>query len=103
MAPCSYIGLALGAALGGRIRFGSLEFADANGPTPASSLLPGQALHFEDLDFIAVHLRQLCLNERDTAPPHTPTLDHGPAHAGAAVVDPNALACRINTYHGTNP
>ena len=27
MAPCTYIGLALGAALGGYIRFGSLEFA----------------------------------------------------------------------------
>jgi hypothetical protein len=28
MAPCTYIGLALGAAPGGRIRFESLEFAD---------------------------------------------------------------------------
>jgi hypothetical protein len=53
MAPCTYVRLALGAVLGGRICFGSLEFIDVNGPTPAFSLLPYQALHFGDLDFIA--------------------------------------------------
>ena len=44
MAPCTYVGLALGMALGGRICFGSLEFADIDGPAPVNSLLPGQAL-----------------------------------------------------------
>jgi hypothetical protein len=43
-------------APGDRICFGSLEFTDANGPTPAFSLLIGQALRFGDLDFIADHL-----------------------------------------------
>ena len=45
-----HIGLALGAALGGRIRFGTLEFVDADGPEPVIGLLLGQALRFGDLD-----------------------------------------------------
>jgi hypothetical protein len=44
MAPCTYIGLALGAAPGGRIRFESLEFADIDGLAPVNGLLPSQAL-----------------------------------------------------------
>jgi hypothetical protein len=31
MAPCTHVGLALGAAPVGRIRFGSLEFTDIKG------------------------------------------------------------------------
>jgi hypothetical protein len=37
-------------------RFGSLEFADVEGPTLVNGLLPSQALRFGDLDFIADHL-----------------------------------------------
>ena len=59
MAPCTYVGLALGAAPGGRIRFESLEFADINGPAPVDGLLPGQALRFGDLDFLADRLGRL--------------------------------------------
>jgi hypothetical protein len=59
MAPCTYIGLALGAALGGYIRFRSLEFADIDRPAPVNSLLPGQALRFGDLDFVDNHLGQI--------------------------------------------
>ena len=103
MAPCTYIELALGATLGGRTHFGSLEFTNANGPTVAFSLLPSQALCSEDLDFIADHLRQLCLSEGDTVPPHPPTHNHGLAHAGLAIVDPDVLACRIDAYLGVNP
>jgi hypothetical protein len=44
MAPCTYIELALGSALGGRIRFKSLEFTDIDEPAPVNGLLPGQAL-----------------------------------------------------------
>ena len=40
MAPCTYVGLALGTAPGGRICFGSLEFTDINGPAPVDGLLP---------------------------------------------------------------
>ena len=96
MAPCIYIGLALGMAPGGRIHFRSLEFADANRPTLALNLIPVQALCFGDLDFIADHLGQLRLSKGDTAQPHTPMLNHGPAHASPATVDPDALACRID-------
>ena len=46
MAPCTYVGLALYVAPGGRIRFGSLEFTDINGPALVNSLLPSQALCF---------------------------------------------------------
>ena len=53
MAPCTYVGLALGMAPGSRIRFGSLEFTDINGPAPVDGLLPGQALRFGDLDLVA--------------------------------------------------
>ena len=59
MAPCTYIGFALGAAPGGRIRFGCLEFANINGLAPIDGLLPGQTLRFGDLDFMADHLGQL--------------------------------------------
>jgi hypothetical protein len=34
MAPCSYVGLALGMVLGGRILFGSLDFTDIDGQHP---------------------------------------------------------------------
>ena len=46
MAPCTYVGLALGAPPGGRIHFESLEFTDIDGPAPVDSLLPDQALCF---------------------------------------------------------
>jgi hypothetical protein len=77
MAPCTYVGLALGVALGGRICFGSLEFSDIDGPAPINSLLPSQALCFEDLDFVADCLGQLRLSEENAAPPHISTPDHG--------------------------
>ena len=79
MAPCTYVGLALGAAPGGRIRFESLEFADINGPAPVDGLLLGQALRFGDLDFVANRLGRLQLSEENAAPPHISTPDHGPA------------------------
>jgi hypothetical protein len=53
MAPYTHIGLTLGAAPGGYIRFESLEFADIDGPAPVNGLIPGQALRFRDLDFMA--------------------------------------------------
>ena len=56
MAPCTYIRLALGAAPGGRIRFGSLEFTNIDRPAPVDGLLPSQALSFRDLDFVADHM-----------------------------------------------
>ena len=56
MAPCTYVGLALGETLGSHIRFGNLEFVDIDGLVPVDGLLPGQALRFRDLDFIADHL-----------------------------------------------
>ena len=75
MAPYTYVGLALAAAPGGCIHFGSLEFADTDGPALIPSLVPGQALHFGDLDFIDNHLGQLCLRKGNVAPPHIPTLN----------------------------
>jgi hypothetical protein len=77
MAPCTYVGLALGAALGGRICFRSLEFSDIDRSTPVNGLLPGQALRFEDLDFVADRLGQLRLSEENVAPPHISMPDHG--------------------------
>ena len=59
MAPCTYVGLALGETLGSHIRFGSLEFVNIDGLVPVNGLLLGQALHFGDLDFVANHLGQL--------------------------------------------
>ena len=103
MAPSTCIRLALGVASGGRICFGSLEFIDANGPMPAFSLLPGQALRFWDLDFITDHLGQLHLYEGDAAPPHTPTLNLRTICVSPANVDSDVLACKIDTYLGTNP
>ena len=103
MAPCTYIRLALGMAPGGRIRFGSLEFADVDGPAPVKGLLPGQALCFGDLDFIADHLGQLRLCEGNVAPPYIPMLDHRLAHASPVIVDSDVLACRIDAHLGTNP
>ena len=44
---------------GSRICFESLEFADIEGPAPVNGLLPGQALRFGDLDFVADLLGQL--------------------------------------------
>jgi hypothetical protein len=52
MAPCTYVRLALGVAPSDRIHFGSLEFANIDGPTLVNSLLPSQALRFGDLDFV---------------------------------------------------
>jgi hypothetical protein len=68
MAPCTYIGLALGAAPGDRIHFRSLEFTDIDGLVPINSLLPNQALCFGDLDFIAECLGQLWLSKENAAP-----------------------------------
>jgi hypothetical protein len=59
MAPCTYVGLALGTAPSGPIHFESLEFTDINGPAPEDGLLPGQALRFGDLDFVDDRLGQL--------------------------------------------
>jgi hypothetical protein len=103
MAPCIYVGLAIGAAPGGHIRFGSLEFTDVDGPPPVDSLLPDQVLHFEDLDFVADHMGQLRLSEGDAAPPHIPMLDLGPTRAGPMITDSDALACRIDDYLRANP
>jgi hypothetical protein len=63
MAPCTYIRLALGTALGGHICFGSLEFTDIDGPAPVDDLLPSQVLPFRDLDLVADHMGQLCLSK----------------------------------------
>jgi hypothetical protein len=76
MAPCTHIGLPLGVAPGGRIRFGSLEFADIDKPAPINGLIPGQDLRFGDLDFVADRLGQLWLSEENVAPPHISTPDH---------------------------
>ena len=56
-----------------------------------------------DLYFIADHLGQLCLYKGNVAPPHIPTLDHGPARAGPVIVDSDTLAFRIGAYLGANP
>jgi hypothetical protein len=77
MAPCTYVGLALGVTLGGRIRFGSLEFSDIDGPAPVNGLLPGQALRFGDLDFVVDRLGQLWLSEENAIALHISTPDHG--------------------------
>jgi hypothetical protein len=79
MAPGTYVELVLSAALGSRIRFGSPEFADIDGSAPVNGLLPGQALRFGDLDFIADRLGQLWLSEENVAPPHISTPNHEPA------------------------
>ena len=52
-------------APGGRIRFGSHEFTDIDGPAPVNSLLSGQALRSKDLDFIADNLGPLQLSEEN--------------------------------------
>ena len=103
MAPCTYVGRALGAAPSSRIHFGSLEFADIDRPTPVDGFLPGQALCFGDLDFVANRLGQQRLSEGNVAPPHIPTPDHGLGQPGPAIVNSDALACRIDAYLGTNP
>ena len=56
MAPCIYVGLALGMTLGGRIHFESLEFTDIDGPATVDGFLPDQALRFRDLDLMADRL-----------------------------------------------
>ena len=56
MAPCTYVGLALGVASSGRIRFGSLEFTNIDEPALVDGLLPDQALCSRDLDFVADHM-----------------------------------------------
>jgi hypothetical protein len=103
VAPYTYIRLALGAAPGGCIHFGSLEFTDINGPAPVHSLIPSQALRFRDLDFVADHLGQPWLSEENAAPSHILTLNHGVAYANPMIVDSDALACRIEAYLGVNP
>jgi hypothetical protein len=62
MAHYTYVGHALGAAPGVRIRFGSLEFIDTDGPIPIYSFYPGQIICFGNLDFMANHLGQLHLS-----------------------------------------
>jgi hypothetical protein len=89
-------------APGGRNCYGSLEFTGINGIAPIDSLLPGQALRFEDLDFIADHMGQLRLKEGNAAPSYISMLDHGPARVGPAIVDSDALACKIGAYLGAN-
>jgi hypothetical protein len=59
MAPCTHVGLGLGAVPSGCICFESLEFADIDGLAPINSLLLGQDLRFGDLDFVRDHLGQL--------------------------------------------
>ena len=103
MAPCTYVRLALGAAPSGRIRFGSLEFIDVNGPTPAFSLLPDQAFRFGDLNFIADHIGRLHLRNGDAAPSYTPMLILRPAYISPTTIDSDALPCRIDAYLGTDP
>lgn len=56
MAPCTYVGLTLGAAPSDRIRFGSLEFNGIAELMPTFNFYPGQAFCFGDLDFTADHL-----------------------------------------------
>jgi hypothetical protein len=90
-------------ALGGSNLFGSLEFTGVNGIAPVDSLLPGQALRFEDLDFIADHMGQLHLKEGNAAPSHISMLDHRPAYVGPAIINSDALACKIDAYLGANP
>jgi hypothetical protein len=102
MAPCTYVRLALGAPPGGRIHFGSLEFANIDGPVPVNSLLPSQTLRFGDLDFVADHLGQLPLSEENAALPHTSMPNHGSDRANPAIIDSDALACRVNAYLRAN-
>jgi hypothetical protein len=68
MAPCTYVGLALGAAPSGRIRFKSLEFTNIDELAPIKGLLHEQALRFGDLDFMVDSLGHLWLNEENVAP-----------------------------------
>lgn len=103
MAPCTYVGLALGAVPGGRICFRSLEFINANGPMSVLNFIPDQALHFRDLDFVADHLGQLHLHEGDVAPPCTPLQNPRSTHRGMLIIDSNALAHKINAYLRINP
>ena len=103
MSPFTYVGLALGVALGGCVHFGSLKFADIDGPAPVNGLLHGQALRSRDLGFTADHMSQLHLYEGNTAMPHFLMLDHRPACAGPTIIDSDALACRIDAYLRTNP
>jgi hypothetical protein len=103
MAPCTYVRLALSTAPDGRIRFGSLEFTDIDGPAPVNSILPGQALRFGDLDFVTDHLGQLRLSEEKAATPYISIPDHRSARAGPAIVNSDVLACRIDACLGTNP
>jgi hypothetical protein len=77
MAPCTYVGLALGMAPGGCIRFGSLEFTKIDGLAPVNSLLLGQALRFGDLDFVTDHLGQLRLSKEKATMPYISMPDHG--------------------------
>jgi hypothetical protein len=96
MAPCTHIGLALGAAPGGRVRFGSLKFADIDGPTLINGLIPSQALCFGDLDFVADHLGQLQLSEENVAPLHILMPNHRLVQARGTIIDSGAPACRID-------
>jgi hypothetical protein len=102
MAPCTYVELALGVASSGPIRFGSLKFADINGPAPKDDLLLSKALCFRDLDFMAYRLGQLRLSEENVASPHISMPDHGPAQEGPTIVDSDALACRVDAYLRAN-
>ena len=103
MAPCTYVGLALGVAPGGCISFGSLRFADIDGPAHVNGLLLGQAQRFRDQDFVADRLGWLWLNEENAALPYISMPDHGLTRAGPVIVDSNALACSIDAYLRANP
>jgi hypothetical protein len=60
-------------------------------------------LRFGDLDFVADHLGQLRLSEENAALPHTLTPDPGSDRANPAIVNSDALACRVNAYLRANP
>jgi hypothetical protein len=103
MVPCTYVGRALGVALGGRIRFGSLEFVDTDGPMPVSGFYLGQVLRRNDLDFVADHLGQLHLYEGTVPSPRMPPRDPTPRGDDLTTIDSDALTRRIKSHLGPNP
>jgi hypothetical protein len=91
MVTCTYVGRALGVAPGGRIRFGSLEFINTDGPMFVSGFYPGQVLCLSDLDFMADHLGQLHLCEGTVPSPWMPPWDPTPRGDDLTTIDSNAL------------
>jgi hypothetical protein len=73
MAPSTYVGCALSAALGGRIRFGSLKFIDTDGPMPVLGFYPVHSLCLSDSDFVVDHLGQPHPSEGAEPPPRMPS------------------------------